>query len=99
MPLTDRILALIAALQSIVVAIVGPLLDFVDARQVVRRVFVLVVLWQLVDCYVWAKAFAYREGMTGLELGAVIAAVLAPVSALAPFLFRMYDSSRREGGA
>jgi hypothetical protein len=96
--MTDRILAFIAALQRILQAIAGPVLDFIDQRQVVRRAMVLIVLWQLVDAYLWAKHFAYRDGMTGLELGAVIAAITGPVTVLQGFLFRMYDSSRNAPG-
>ncbi len=95
MQLTEQLIAWIGQAQRVFVAIVGPMLDFIDARQVVRRAMVLIVLWQLVDAYVWAKAFAERPGMTGAELAAVIAAILVPVTALQGVLFRMYDSSRR----
>ncbi len=73
------------------------LLDFIDERKVIRRAMVLIVLWQLVDAYLWAKAYALRQGMTGVELSAVIAAVLTPVTILQGFLFKLYDASRREG--
>lgn len=93
--MTDRILAGINAAQAILAAIVGPLLDFIDERQVVRRAMVLIVLWQLVDAYMFAKNYAYRDHMTGLELSAVIAAITVPVTALQGLLFRLYDQSRR----
>lgn len=89
------LLSIVAGVHQVVGAIVGPLLDFVDRRGVVRRAMVLIVLWQLVDAYVWAKAFAGRDGMTGAELSLVIAAITLPVTALQGFLFRMYDQSRR----
>ena len=95
----NYILAAIAACQQILVAIVGPLLDFIDRRQIVRRAIVLIVLWQLVDAYLWAKGYAARDGMTGVELAAVIAALTGPVTLLQGFLFRMYDASRRADAA
>lgn len=92
------ILVAIAAVQEIVAAIVGPVLDFIDNRQVVRRALILIVMWQLVDVYLWAKGYASRPGMTGLELGAVITAMTGPPTVLMGFLFKMYDSSRRADG-
>ena len=92
---TARIVAGIAAAQAVVVAIVGPLLDFVDQRAIVRRTMVLVVLWMLVDVYLWAKGYAGRAGVSGLELAAVISAMTVPVTVLQAFLFRSYDVGRR----
>ena len=74
---------------------IGSLLDFIDRRRIVRRVMVLTVLWMLVDCYLWAKGFAGRPGMTGAELALVIGAITVPVTALQGFLFRAYDHSRK----
>jgi len=97
MHLSDALIAWINQAQRVFVAIVAPLLDFIDARHVVRRVAFAVVLYLLVDCYVWAKAYAMRDGMTGAELGMVIAAVLVPVTALQASVLRLYNQSR-EGG-
>lgn len=69
--------------------------DFLDQRRIVRRAMVLVVLWQLVDSYLWAKGYAATTTRTGVEIGLVIAAVLAPVTTLQGFLFRVYDGSRQ----
>ena len=74
---------------------IGSLLDFIDKRRVVRRAMVLAVLWMLIDCYLWAKGFAAREGMTGAELALVIAAVTVPITGLQGFVFKVYDSSRQ----
>ena len=91
----DRIVAAIAASQAILVAIVGPLLDFVDNRGVVRRCLVGIVAWLLVDVYLWAKGYSMRPGVNGLELAAVITAMNLPITALTGFIFKMYDTSRQ----
>lgn len=91
-----HVLKAIDGLRQIVGAIVGPMLDFVDRRALVRRAMVLIVLWQLVDAYMWAKGFATMPGMTGAELSLVIAAITVPVTALQGFLFKMYDESRQK---
>jgi hypothetical protein len=93
---TAYIVSCIGGAQAIIGAIVSPALDFIDSRQVVRRAMVLIVLWQLVDAYIWAKGFAARPGMSGTEIAAVIAAITGPVTILQGFLFRMYDASRQQ---
>lgn len=73
---------------------IGHLLDFVDNRHVVRRLFVGVVLWQLCDVYLFAKQLAVRPGMSGLELSALIAAMTVPVTILSGMLFKLYGDQR-----
>jgi len=76
--------------------LVGRFLDFIDRRQVVRRAMVLIVLWQLVDVYLFAKHIALRPGMSGLELAAIIAALTSPPTALMGFLFKSYGDGRND---
>lgn len=76
-------------------ALIGPFLDFIDNRQIVRRVMVLSCLWMLIDAYVWAKGYAGVPGQSGADLSLVIAAILTPVTALQGFLYRMYSDGRR----
>ena len=96
---TARIIAAIGAGQSILAAAIGPALDFVDNRAIVRRIMVGVILWMLIDVYAWAKAYALRPGVSGLELAAVIAALTVPVTTLQGVVFRLYDTSRRADSA
>lgn len=74
--------------------IFGGFLDFIDKRQIVRRAMVLICLWLLVDCYLWAKGYAMLPGKTGADLGIVIGTILTPVTALQGFLYRMYNDGR-----
>jgi hypothetical protein len=73
---------------------VGHLLDFIDQRLVVRRLFIGVVLWQFIDVYLFAKGIALRPGMNGMELAAIIGALTIPVTALSGLLFKMYGEGR-----
>lgn len=72
----------------------GGILDFIDKRQIVRRVMTLGCFWMMVDCYIWAKGYAEAPGRTGAELAMVLAAILTPVTALQGFLFRVYNDGR-----
>lgn len=72
----------------------GGVLDFIDNRQIVRRVMTLGCFWMMVDCYMWAKGYAETPGKTGADLGLVLAAILTPVTALQGFLFRVYNDGR-----
>lgn len=73
---------------------VGHLLDFIDNRHVIRRAMILIVLWQLVDVYLFAKVIAVRPEMSGVELAAIIAALTTPPTALMGFLFKTYGDGR-----
>lgn len=77
-------------------AVSGAVLDFIDQRKVVRRIMVLGVFWAMIDVYVWAKGYAATSGLTGVELGAVITAVMIPITALTGFIFKTYDQSRQQ---
>jgi len=90
-----KILRAIDGSRQIIGGILGPILDFIDSRMVIRRIITIVVLWQLVDVYLFAKEYALRSGMNGLELGAVLTALTLPVTALQAFMFKAYDDARR----
>lgn len=94
----QTIIAFIRAVQEVCGAAIAPLLDFIDNRQVVRRAMLAIAVWQMTDVYFWAKRFAERPGMTGVELGAVILALTGPSTALLGAMYKMYDGSRRSDG-
>lgn len=72
----------------------GGLFDFIDKRMIIRRVIILLVLYETVDVYLWAKSYAMLPGKSGADLSVVIAALTVPISILQGFMFRMYDESR-----
>lgn len=78
---------------------IGRLLDFVDRRKVVRRVQVLVLLWMLVDCYLWARGYVERSDRPGAELALVLGVVTWPITALMGWVYRRYDETRRSEAA
>lgn len=73
----------------------GRVLDFIDRRKVVRRVQVLVLMWMLVDCYLWARGYAERSKLPGAELALVMGVVTWPITTLVGIVYRQYDNSRR----
>ena len=70
-------------------------LDVIDQRRVVRRVQVAVLLWMLVDCYLWARSFAERSGLSGAELALVVGAVNWPITALMGIVYKLYEAARQ----
>lgn len=70
------------------------MLDVIDQRRVVRRIQVGVLLWMLVDCYLWARGYAESSKLTGAELALVVGAVNWPITALMGFIYKQYEASR-----
>ena len=68
---------------------------FLDSGRVFSRFTLMVTLWMTWKAFQWAAEFASTwpalEGKSGLELAAVIAAVLAPISALQAAAFHTYS--------
>jgi hypothetical protein len=94
----SKLLDAIAGFHAIIAAVLGPVLDFIDRRHVVRRVIIGIFVWQTVDAYLWAKTFAYHVGTSGAELALVIGAVTVPVTILSGALFKFYDAARHDDG-
>lgn len=86
------------AIRDVSDAAFGGIFNFIDQRQIVRRGVIVMMLYQAMDVYIWAKNYALLPGKSGAELGLVIAALTVPVSLLQGFLFKMYDDSRRSDG-
>lgn len=68
--------------------------DFIDSRQIVRRLVLFLTLWMTWKSFEWAAAYAAITKMDGLGTGAVIAAVTAPVAALQGYVFKIYAEGR-----
>lgn len=68
--------------------------DWVDARYVVRRILLAIVIWMTWEAYKWATGFALTTGKSGTEIAAIIAAVLTPITALQGFTFKFYLDSK-----
>jgi hypothetical protein len=72
------------------------ILKFIDSTKVFRRFTLMVTLWMTWEAFRWGAEFAsvwpaLPAGKTGLELAAIIASVLAPISALQAAAFATYS--------
>lgn len=63
---------------------------WMDRNAITRRVAMFVTLWLTVDSYVWAKHFAETTTKDSLQVPAIIGAVLAAVTVLQGYVFKLY---------
>lgn len=68
--------------------------DWIDHRYIVRRATLFATVWMTWRSFAWAAAFAEATDKTGIEVGAIIAAVTAPVAALQGYVFKLYAEHR-----
>lgn len=73
---------------------IGGLFRFMDRYSISRRVTLLGSVWATYDSYTWAKHFAEVSPRTGMEVTAIIAAVLASVTALQGWVLKLYNESK-----
>lgn len=67
----------------------------VNNHSIVRRIVIFVTLYMTWIAFYWAAEFAETSDKPGLEIAAIIAAVIAPVTALQGFVFKVYTQGRR----
>jgi hypothetical protein len=82
-PLGDRIEATVERVRRIL-----------DKGQVARTVMLYTTLYMTYDSYRWAVAFVASSPRPGIELAAIIGAVLAAVSGLQGYVFKAYIDGR-----
>ena len=68
--------------------------DFVDTRQIVRRISLGTTIYMSYMAFQWATEFATMTEKTGAEVGLIIAAVTGPVAALQGFVLKVYSEGR-----
>jgi uncharacterized membrane protein len=68
--------------------------DFIDKRDIDKHVVSLAIFAGTIYVVRWATHYAETVNMTGLEIAAVIAAVMAPYMALQGAAIRFYFDSR-----
>lgn len=69
---------------------------FVNENKVIRRASLAVMLTMTVLIFKWATIFASESQKPGIEIAAIIAAILAPLSTLQGFVFKFYNDSRSQ---
>lgn len=78
----------------------GPLTqlwDFIDARDIDKHVVSLVILWGTWSITRWAMGFAAAMAamkVSGLEIAAIIGAVIGPYSMLQGYALKVYFGAR-----
>lgn len=76
---------------------IGGAFRFLDKYHVSRRAALYLSLWITVDSYTWAKHFAESTKTESLQIPAIIAAVLAAVTGLQGWVFKLYIDGRKGG--
>lgn len=74
---------------------IGGFFRFCDRYHLTRRMALYVSLWITVDSYVWAKHYAETTATDSLQVPAIIGAVLAAVTALQGWVFKLYIEGRK----
>lgn len=81
-------------------ATIGLVLDgffaLLDKYAIGRRLTLYMTLYATADSYLWAKNFAATSSRSGIEVAAIIAAVLTTVTALQGWVFRLYNEAKAE---
>jgi len=77
----------------------GAVWDFIDRRQVVRRVMVGASCWIVIDTVLWMREFSEATDRTGADISVIFAAIGVPLSMVFTTMFVRYDGQRaREEG-
>jgi TRAP-type C4-dicarboxylate transport system permease small subunit len=69
---------------------------WLDNRYIIRRVVLGITIWMTYISYTWSASFASSCDKPGLDIAAIIAAVLTPITALQAFIFKLYLDSKGE---
>jgi hypothetical protein len=72
----------------------GQFMDFIDERGVIRRIVLAIAIWMTWAVSQWAMWYAVGNARDGMEIATIIAAVTAPVTAFAGYVFKAYIESR-----
>lgn len=69
--------------------------DWIDARDIDKHVISLAIFYGTTEVLAWGMKFAEKyDGLNGLDLAAIIAAVLAPYMALQAAAVAFYFKAR-----
>lgn len=73
----------------------GGFFDFIDRRQITRRVMFIWMMVITTKVVMWTTDFAWTSSRPGLEVAAIIAAVWAPMTALQGVVVKFYDTAQQ----
>ena len=70
--------------------------DFLDNRQIVRRVMTLGTFGMVVQTTLWAQRFVETTTKSEAGVALMLGAVTAPITGLMGYMFTTYQQSRKE---
>jgi hypothetical protein len=73
---------------------VGGVFRFIDRHGISRSVTLWMSVYATADSYLWAKRFAEFSTRPGIEVAAIIAAVLGAVTGLQGWVLKLYIDGR-----
>lgn len=90
------ILKAIDAVWDVLDALIFRFFRMADKTRLTRRIVLGITIWLTLDSFFWAKYYIQSLPTTsGAELGLIVAAVTAPVTALQAFAFKWYMEDGR----
>jgi hypothetical protein len=69
--------------------------DFIDSRQIVRRIAFFVLLAMTWNSFTWAMEFVSTTTKSGAEVGLMVAAVTVPIGYLQKAIVELYNEARK----
>ncbi len=69
--------------------------DFIDSRQIVRRIAFFVLLAMTWKAFAWAMEFVSTTTKSGAEVGLMVAAVTVPIGYLQKAIVELYNEARK----
>ncbi len=69
--------------------------DFIDSRQIVRRIAFFTLLWMTIESFFWAMRFIETTTKSGAEVGLMVAAVTVPIGYLQKAIVELYNEARK----
>jgi len=72
----------------------GAIWDWIDRRQIIRRVMVLGTYWLTIHTILWMSEFAEKTDRTGADISVIFGAIGVPLTMLFGVMFTQYQGHR-----
>ena len=76
--------------------LLGRFWDFVDERQIVRRIMTLGTFAATIQVVWWAMEFSTNSNKVGSDIALIIGSVMIPINAIQGYMFSSYNNSKKE---
>lgn len=64
--------------------------DFIDARYITRRIMTLGTFYIVIRVVDWSLTFAQTSPRSGVDIAAILAAIMMPLNGLMGYMFAQY---------